>query len=191
MRGAIIEDAAEAKRQGVDDAVVSLTRVSPLFDPDTALVDELERLAGPGRLPNFVEIGELARGGGVRFTPRLAAVMATVGLFHWKTFGAEGLTAAPYLAFDQLDGEPERIVCSCALGSRRVPSWPTITSATSRSASPSGVKDQAKRGRDNHHHHCLVQVMFAAAGRLTSYSQSRFEGARTMRSDLPCRFRGS
>ena len=72
-------------------------------------MDDLDKLVESEHLPNFVELDEAAKRHGVDFTPDLVALMVTVGIYHWGTFGAEGLSAAPYVAFDELDGEPRRI----------------------------------------------------------------------------------
>ena len=108
IHGYVVADDDRGKQVAVGNARVSLMRVSTLFAIEP-LMDDLDKLVESGYLPNFVQLDEVAKRNGVDFTPDLVALMVTVGLHHWDTFGAEGLSAAPYVAFDELDGEPRRI----------------------------------------------------------------------------------
>ena len=108
IRGRIITDEEGGKRAVIWDALLSLRRVSKLFDIEQPMGD-LDKLVESGHLPNFVELDEVARRNGVNFTPDLIALMVTIGLYHWDQYGAEGLSSAPYVEFSKLDAEPRRL----------------------------------------------------------------------------------
>jgi len=101
--GGVFVDPIEGKHVLIADALVSLLRPAAHFDLNDALMDDLDRLAGPGRVPNFVALSEAAERAGVQFSCDLAALLAAICLHHWYEWGAEALSLAPYLSFPAIE----------------------------------------------------------------------------------------